>query len=110
MRKIWIAGMAVALSLAAADLAQARMAGQGGTPVPAGEAAMGCANKMKGGMMGKMQGGMQGGMMAAQPLTQEQLEAFAKRHSLTVEQAKEMVESMRQMMHGQAAAGTGHTH
>jgi len=47
------------------------------------------------------QGGMMGqgmGMMTGQPLTQEQLEQFAKQHGITVEQAKQMTDTCTQVM------------
>jgi Spy/CpxP family protein refolding chaperone len=54
----------------------------------------------QGGMMGQgmgMSGGMMN-MMSGQPLTQEQLEQFAKQHGITVEQAKQMTDTCGQIM------------
>jgi len=65
---------------------------------------------MGGGMMGSSgSGGMMGGgtagsgmmgMMSGQPLTQEQLEQFAKQHGITVEQAKQVTDACTQIMAG----------
>ena len=55
---------------------------------------------MGGGMMGQgsmMSGGMMN-MMSGQPLTQDQLEQFAKQHGITVEQAKQMTDTCGQIM------------
>ena len=43
------------------------------------------------------QGGMMN-MMSVQPLTQEQLEQFAKQHGITIEQAKQMTDTCGQIM------------
>jgi len=51
---------------------------------------------------GMGQGGMMGSgmmsMMMGQPLTQEQLEQFAKQHGITPEQAKQMTDQCHQTM------------
>ena len=56
-----------------------------------GGALMGQGSMMSGGMMG---------MMTGQPLTQEQLEQFAKQHGITVEQTKQMTDTCSQIMAG----------
>jgi len=61
---------------------------------------------MGSGMMGSGGQGGQGGMMGSgmmsmmmgQPLTQEQLEQFAKQHGITPEQAKQMTDQCHQTM------------
>ena len=66
---------------------------------------MGPGMGMGGGAMGQggmmNHGGMSGpmmSMMSGQPLTQEQLEQFAKQHGITVEQAKQMTDTCGQIM------------
>ena len=60
------------------------MTGQGGMMGPGGHGA-----KTGGGLMN---------MMSGQPLTQEQLEQFARQHGITVERAKQMTDSCEQAM------------
>ncbi len=99
MRKnFWIVAAALVLVLGAAGYTIAQstglgpQGGQGGMMGPGG-------SMMGGGMMGS---GMMN-MMMGQPLTQEQLEQFAKQHGITVEQAKQMTEACTQIMAGRTA-------
>ncbi len=99
MKKLWIMAAALVLVLAAAGytIAQSTGSPQSG---PQG-AMMGSGMGMMGaGMMG--QGGMMGSgmmnMMMGQPLSEDQLEQFAKQHGITVEQAKQMTDQCHQMM------------
>ena len=91
MNKFWILAAALVLVFGVAGYTLAQSAGpQGGM----------MGHGMGGGMMG--QGGMMSGpmmnMMSGQPLTQEQLEQFAKQHGITVEQAKQMTDTCGQIM------------
>jgi len=111
MRKTWTAGAAATLVLAGATFIPA----QSQDPAPMGfgmisqggqGGMMDRGGMMGGGMMGQSgQGGMMGPGMMGQP-TQEQLEAIAKQHGMTVEQATQMTALCHQMM-SQAPAGTG---
>jgi len=91
MKKFWILAVASVLVLGVAGYTLAQSAGpQGGM----------MGHGMGGGMMGQgntMSGGMMN-MMSGQPLTQEQLEQFAKQHGITVEQAKQMTDTCGQIM------------
>ena len=93
MKGFWILPVALVLVLGVAGYTLAQSAGpQGGT--------MGQGMGMGGGMMGQgnmMSGGMMN-MMSGQPLTQEQLEQFAKQHGITVEQARQMTGTCAQIM------------
>lgn len=105
-KKFWIVAAALILVLGAAGYTIAQstgpgsQGGQGGMMGPGG-------GMMGGGMMGGGQGGMMGSgmmdLMMGQPLTQEQLEQFATRHGITVEQAKQMTEACTQIMTGRTA-------
>lgn len=91
MKKLWIMAAALVLVLGAAGYTIAQSTGsQGGQ------------GGMMGPGMGMMGGGMMGSgmmsMMMGQPLTQEQLEQFAKQHGITPEQAKQMTDQCHQMM------------
>jgi len=59
---------------------------------------------LQGGQGGMMGGGMMGSgmmnMMMGQPLTQDQLEQFAKQHGIITEQAQQMTEACTQVMRG----------
>jgi hypothetical protein len=93
MKKVMVLTAALVLVFGVAGYTLAQMGGaQGGM--------MGQGMGMGGGMMG--QGGMMSGgmmnMMSGQPLTQEQLEQFAKQHGITVEQAKQMTDTCAQIM------------
>ncbi len=105
-KNLWILGAALVLVLGAAGYTIAQstgpQGGQGGMMGP-GMGMMGGDMMGQGGQGG--QGGMMGSgmmgmmsMMSGQPLTQEQLEQFAKQHGITVEQAKQMTEQCTQMM------------
>src|SRR3989338_6106005 len=114
MKKLWIMASALVLILGAAGytIAQSTSPGpQGGQMGQMGQMGMmGPGMGMMGsGMMGSGgqggqggQGGMMGSgmmsMMMGQPLTQEQLEQFAKQHGITPEQAKQMTDQCHQMM------------
>jgi len=91
MKKLWIFAAALVLVLGIAGYTLAQSAGpQGGM----------MGHGMGGGMMGQgnmMSGGMMN-MMSGQPLTQDQLEQFAKQHGITVEQAKQMTDTCGQIM------------
>jgi hypothetical protein len=107
MKKAWIMAAALVLVLGAAGYTIAQSSGspQGGMMGPG-------MGMMGGGMMGGGQGGIMGqgmmgqgmmgsgmmNMMMGQPLTQEQLEQFAKQHGITVDQAKQMTDACHQMM------------
>lgn len=102
MKKLWIMAAALVLVLGAAGytIAQSTSPGPQGGQMGMMGPGMGM---MGGGMMGSGgQGGMMGSgmmsMMMGQPLTQEQLEQFAKQHGITVEQAKQMTDQCHQMM------------
>lgn len=82
MKKAMVLTAALVLVLGVAGFTLAQMGGSQG-------------DQMGHGMMG--QGGMMN-MMSGQPLTQEQLEQFAKHHGITVEQAKQMTDTCAQMM------------
>jgi hypothetical protein len=88
MKKAWIMAAALVLVLGAAGYTIAQSTGgpQGGMMGPGM------------GMMGGGQGGMMGPGMMGQPLTQEQLEQFAKQHGITVDQAKQMTDACHQML------------
>ncbi len=97
MKKLWIMAAALVLVLAAAGYTIAQSTGgpdggQGGM-MGSGMGMMG-GNMMGGGMMGS---GMMN-MMMGHPLTQDQLEQFAKQHGITVEQANQMTDQCHQMM------------
>jgi hypothetical protein len=107
-RKLWIAAAVIALVLGAAGYTIAQSTGttmQGGPGWMMGSGMMG-DGMMGGGMMGQGgQGGTVGSgmmgmmtMMTGQPLTQEQLEQFAKQHGITAEQAKQMTDTCTQIM------------
>ena len=96
MKKLWIMAAALVLVLGAAGYTIAQSTGgpQGGQGSMMGPGM---------GMMGGGQGGMMMGsgmmsMMMGQPLTQEQLEQFAKQHGITPEKAKQMTDQCHQMM------------
>ena len=96
MKKFSILAAALVLVLGIAGYTLAQSAGpQGGMMGHGMGGGMG-----QGGMMG--QGNMMSGpmmsMMSGQPLTQEQLEQFAKQHGITVEQAKQMTDTCGQIM------------
>ncbi len=106
-RKLWVAAAVIALVLGAAGytIAQSTTGGpQGGQRGMMGPG----AGMVGGGMMGPGgQGGMMGSgmmgmmtMMSGQPLTQEQLEQFARQHGITVEEAKQMTDACTQIMAG----------
>jgi hypothetical protein len=99
-KNLWIAAAALVLVLGAAGYTVAQSAGAGPQTGQGGPGAM------MGPGMGMMGGGMMGSgmmnMMMGQPLTQEQLEQFAKQHGITVEQAQQMTQACTQIM-----AGTG---
>jgi len=111
-RKLWIAAAVIALVLGAAGytIAQSTTGGpQGGQRGLMGQGMEMMGGGMmgqggQGGMMGGGQGGMMGSgmmsMMTGQPLTQEQLEQFAKQHGITAEQAKQMTDTCTQIMAG----------
>lgn len=86
MKKITVTFAALVLVLGIAGYTLAQSAGPQGGMMGQG---------MGGHMMG--QGGMMN-MMSGQPLTQEQLEQFAARHGITVEQAKQMTDTCAQIM------------
>lgn len=97
MKKLWIMAAALVLVLGVAGYTIAQSTGPQGGMMGPGMGMMG------GGMMGSgSQGGMMGSgmmsMMTGQPLTQEQLEQFAKQHGITPEQAKQMTDQCHQMM------------
>ena len=111
MKKLWIMAAALVLILGAAGytIAQSTSPGpQGGQMGQMGQMGMmGPGMGMMGsGMMGSGGQGGQGGMMGSgmmsmmmgQPLTQEQLEQFAKQHGITPEQAKQMTDQCHQTM------------
>ena len=93
MKTFWILVAVLALVLGVAGYTLAQSTGpQGGM--------MGQGMGMMGALMGQgsmMSGGMMG-MMTGQPLTQEQLEQFAKQHGITVEQARQMTDTCTQVM------------
>ncbi len=100
MKRLWIMAAALVLVLGAAGYTIAQstgpQGGQGGMMGPG-------MGMMGGEMMGQAgQGGMMGSgmmsMMMGQPLTQEQLEQFAKQHGITPEQARQMTDQCHQMM------------
>ncbi|MBI2115635.1 MAG: hypothetical protein HYT85_11195 [candidate division NC10 bacterium] len=106
MKKLWIMAAALVLVLGAAGYTIAQstgpQGGQGGMMGP-GMGMMGGGMMGSGGQGGQGgQGGMMGSgmmsMMMGQPLTQEQLEQFAKQHGITPEQAKQMTDQCHQMM------------
>lgn len=94
MKKVTVAFAVLLLVLGIAAYTLAQSAGpQGGMMGPG----------MGGHMMGQeghgpMMGGAMMNMMSGQPLTQEQLELFAKQHGITVEQAKQMTDTCAQIM------------
>jgi hypothetical protein len=93
------------MSLAAAVILVLGIAGYTLAQSPGPQSGM-TGHGMGGGMMGQAgmmgQGNMMSGsmmnMMSGQPLTQEQLEQFAKQHGITVEQAKQMTDTCAQIM------------
>jgi Spy/CpxP family protein refolding chaperone len=90
MRKFTVITAAFVLVLGAAGYTLAQMGGaQGGMMGP---------GMMGQGGHGPMTGGAMMNMMSGQPLTQEQLEQFAARHGITVEQAKQMTDTCAQIM------------
>lgn len=93
MKRFWILPVVLVLLLGIAGYTLAQSAGpQGGT--------MGQGMGMGGGMMGQgnMMSGEMSNMMSGQPVTQEQLEKFARQHGITVEQAKQMTDTCVQLM------------
>ncbi len=91
------AALILVLGAAGYTIAQSTSSGAQGGMIRPGMGMMG------GSMMGGVQGGMMMGtgmmsMMMGQPLTQGQLEQFAKQHALTPEQAKQMTDQCSQMM------------
>ncbi len=99
MKKFWILAAALVLVLGIAGYTLAQSAGpQGGMMGPG--MGMGGGTMGQGGMMnhGGMMSGPMMSMMSGQPLTQEQLEQFAKQHGITVEQAKQMTDTCGQIM------------
>ncbi len=109
-RNLWVLAAAVVLVLIAAGYTIAQTTG-----APQGwMTGSGMMGMMGGGMMGQSgqdgQGGMMGsgtmGVISGQPLTQEQLEQFAKQHGITVEQAKQMTDTCTKIMAGTAKPET----
>lgn len=109
-KNVWIVAAAFILVLGASGYTIAQSAGGGPQTGQGGMMGQGMG-MMGGGMMGQgSRGGMMGGgqsgmmgsgmmnMMTDRPLTQEQLEQFAKQHGITVEQAKQMTDACTQIM------------
>ena len=99
MKNFWILAAALVLVLGIAGYTLAQSAGPQGGMMGHGMG-MGGGTMGQGGMVGQgnmMSGGMMS-MMSGQPLTQEQLEQFAKQHGNTVEQAKQMTDTCGQIM------------
>jgi len=99
MKKFWILAAALVLVFGVAGYTLAQSAApQGGMMGPG--MGMGGGTMGQGGMMnhGGMMSGPMMSMMSGQPLTQEQLEQFAKQHGITVEQAKQMTDTCGQIM------------
>jgi hypothetical protein len=99
MKNFWILAAALVLVLGIAGYTLAQSAGPQGGMMGHGMG-MGGGTMGQGGMVGQgnmMSGGMMS-MMSGQPLTQEQLEQFAKQHGITVEQAKQMTDTCGQIM------------
>ena len=99
MKNFWILAAALVLVLGIAGYTLAQSAGPQGGMMGHGMG-MGGGTMGQGGMVGQgnmMSGGMMS-MMSGQPLTQEQLEQFAKQHGITVEQAKQMTDTCAQVM------------
>ena len=99
MKNFWILAAAVVLVLGITGYTLAQSAGPQGGMMGHGMG-MGGGAMSQGGMVGQgnmMSGGMMS-MMSGQPLTQEQLEQFAKQHGITVEQAKQMTNTCGQIM------------
>jgi hypothetical protein len=96
MTKLSILAAALVLVLGIAGYTLAQSPGPQGGMMGQGMGGM----MGQGGMMGRgsmMSGGMMN-MMSGQPLTQEQLEQFAKQHGITLEQAKQMTDTCSQIM------------
>ena len=93
MKNGWImaAALVLVLGVAGYTIAQSTGGPQGGMMGPG-------MGMMGGGQGGMMMGSGMMNMMMSQPLTQEQLEQFAKQHGITVEQAKQMTDQCHQMM------------
>ena len=91
MKKFWILAAALVLVLGIAGYTLAQSAGpqDGMMGQGMGGGMMGQGNMMSGGMMN---------MMSGQPLSQEQLEQFAKQHGITAEQTKQMTDTCGQIM------------
>ena len=90
MKRVMVLAAALLLVLGGAGYTLAQMGGaQGGMMGP---------GMMGQGGHGPMMGGAMMNMMSGQPLTQEQLEQFAARHGITVEQAKQMTDTCAQIM------------
>jgi hypothetical protein len=99
MKKFWILVAALVLVLGVAGYTLAQSAGPQGGMMGNGMG-MGGGTMGQGSMVGQgnmMTGGMMS-MMSGQPLTQEQLEQFAKQHGITAEQAKQMTDTCGQVM------------
>ncbi len=99
MKKFWILAAALVLVFGVASYTLAQSAApQGGMMGPG--MGMGGGTMGQGGMMnhGGMMSGPMMSMMSGQPLTQEQLEQFAKQHGITTEQAKQMTDTCGQIM------------
>ena len=109
-KNLWIAAVAFVLVLAAAGYTIAQSTGnslQGGPGWMMGSGTGMMGSGGYGGMMGGRTAGW--GMMntlTGQPLSQEQVEQFAKQHGITVEQAKQMTEACTQIMAGTSAPET----
>jgi hypothetical protein len=88
---IVVAALVVVLGIAGYTLAQSAgsQGGMMGHGMGMGSALMGQGGMMSAGMMN---------MMSGQPLTQAQLEQFAKQHGIAVDQAKQMTETCTQIM------------
>ena len=93
MKKLWIMAAALVLVLGAAGYTIAQSTGG-----PEGGMLGSGMGMMGGGQGGMMMGSGMMNMMMGQPLSQEQLEQFAKQHGITVEQAKQMTDQCHQMM------------
>jgi hypothetical protein len=94
MKRFWILVAVLALVLGVAGYTLAQSTDPQGGRMGQGMGMMGGALMGQGSMMS---GGMMG-MMTGQPLTQEQLEQFAKQHGITVEQARQMTDTCTQVM------------
>lgn len=103
-KNLWIAAVAFVLVLGAAGYTIAQSPGNSPQGRPGWMMGSGTGMMGSGGYGGMMGGGTAGwGMMntlTGQPLTQEQLEQFAKQHGITVEQARQMTDTCGQIMAG----------